>query len=167
MSDASGAALPRSTPGTGAEVFPIPPPAYYAAAFAVGRVLSRVSVPLPVGGRPATSWLGAGVLAAGAALSLAGAASVLRRHTTIVPHGTVSTLLTTGIYRISRNPMYTGMSIAYIGGALLTGSWWPLTTLPPTLLAIRRFVIDPEERYLAERFGNAYAEYRARTRRWL
>ena len=63
--------------------------------------------------------------------------------------------------------MYAGLAIAYVGGALLAGTAWPLATLPIALFAVRRIVIDPEERYLAARFGGAYAAYRARTRRWL
>ena len=63
--------------------------------------------------------------------------------------------------------MYAGLAIAYFGGALLAGSWWPLATLPIALVAVRRLVIDPEERYLAARFGHVYADYRARVRRWL
>src|SRR5450631_950384 len=46
-----------------------------------------------------------------------------RHHTTIVPHRAVSALVTTGPYRMTRNPMYTGLAIAYLGGALLSGSW--------------------------------------------
>jgi protein-S-isoprenylcysteine O-methyltransferase Ste14 len=79
----------------------------------------------------------------------------------------VSTLLTTGAYRISRNPMYTGLAIAYLGGAVLAGSWWPLATLPVALLAVRGVLIGPEERYLADQFGQTYIDYRARVRRWL
>ena len=76
-------------------------------------------------------------------------------------------LVTTGAYRITRNPMYTGLALAYLGGALLADSWWPLATLPFALLAVRRIVIDPEERYLASCFGQTYTAYRARVRRWL
>lgn len=100
-------------------------------------------------------------------MALAGVAEVVRHRTTIVPHHVVSTLVTTGVYRLSRNPMYTGLAILYVGGALLVGSWWPVVTLPVALLAVRRFVIDPEERYLASHFAPTYAVYRARVRRWL
>jgi protein-S-isoprenylcysteine O-methyltransferase Ste14 len=63
--------------------------------------------------------------------------------------------------------MYADLAVAYVGGSLLSGSWWPLLTLPLSLLAVRRVVIEPEERYLAERFGAAYLRYRTTTRRWL
>ncbi len=100
-------------------------------------------------------------------MTAGGAAEIIRHRTTIVPHHEVSALVTTGAYRFSRNPMYTGLALAYSGGALLAGSWWPLANLPVVLLLVRRLVIDPEERYLSVRFGEVYADYRRRVRRWL
>jgi protein-S-isoprenylcysteine O-methyltransferase Ste14 len=166
MSATAGTA-PEATLSRGAQVFKIPPPLYYGAAFAAGMVLHAVTVPLAIGARPETAVLGIVGLAAGALLALAGVRDVVRHHTTIVPHHAVSTLVTTGAYRFSRNPMYAGLAIAYVGGALLAGTWWPLVTLPSAVLAVRRVVIDPEERYLTARFGQVYAGYRARVRRWL
>jgi protein-S-isoprenylcysteine O-methyltransferase Ste14 len=151
----------------GPRVLRIPPPLYYAAAFAAGMLLRGATVPFDIGARPATAVLGGGVFVAGAAMALAGVAEVVRHRTTIVPHHMVSALVTTGVYRLSRNPMYTGLAILYVGGALLVGSWWPVLTLPVALLAVRRIVIDPEERYLASHFAPTYAAYRARVRRWL
>jgi protein-S-isoprenylcysteine O-methyltransferase Ste14 len=84
-----------------------------------------------------------------------------------VPHHPVSALVTTGAYRISRNPMYAGLAVGYVGGTLLLGSWWSLVLLPPALAAVQIMVILPEERYLQRRFGAEYAGYRARVRRWL
>jgi protein-S-isoprenylcysteine O-methyltransferase Ste14 len=78
-----------------------------------------------------------------------------------------STLVTTGIFRLTRNPMYVGLA------ALLT-SWAtylavPWTFLGPVLfvLFITRFQIMPEERVMQDKFGAAYAEYQSRVRRWL
>ncbi len=150
----------------GARVFPIPPPAYYGAAFATGMVLQGVA-PLDTPGRPASALIGAAILVAGLALDLAGVAAVVSHRTTIVPHRPVTTLITTGIYRLSRNPMYTGLAVMVAGGALLAGTWWPLATLPLALLAVRKVVIKPEEAYLGERFGSTYDDYRLRVRRWL
>lgn len=167
MSATTDSAPSATTPDQAAQVLRIPPPLYYGAAFVVGLLLRGAGAPLPIGARPATAVVGAVVLAAGAALALAGVAGVVRHHTTIVPHRTVSTLVTTGVYRISRNPMYAGLGIAYLGGALLVGSWWPLVTLPLALLAVRGLVIAAEERHLASQFGQTYLDYQARTRRWL
>jgi protein-S-isoprenylcysteine O-methyltransferase Ste14 len=163
---AAGGHAAEVVAGRGARVFPIPPPLYYGAAFGAAMLLDTV-LPGRVGARAVTVPLGAAVLAAGVALMLAALGTVLAHRTTVVPHGQVSTLVTSGVYRISRNPMYTGLAITYAGGALLAGSWWPLVLLPGVLLVVLRVVIVPEERYLAGRFGAPYARYRDRVRRWL
>jgi protein-S-isoprenylcysteine O-methyltransferase Ste14 len=167
MTAAGSGVLPNPAAQRGALVPRIPPPAYYAAGFAAGMLLNTAVVPLTIGARPVSAMVGAAGVAAGVALAVTGVVQVVRHHTTIVPHHPVSALITTGVYRISRNPMYTGLAIAYLGGALLAGSWWPLIILPAVLLAVQRVVIIPEERYLASHFGSAYADYRARIRRWL
>jgi len=151
----------------GARVPGVPPPLYYGAAFAAGMLLRAASVPLPLGARPETRVVAVVLLASGIALALAAVIAAVWNHTTIVPHHAVSALVTTGAYRITRNPMYTGLAIAYVGGALLTDSGWPLATLPLALYAVRRLVIDPEERYLTNKFGLRYSSYQARVRRWL
>jgi protein-S-isoprenylcysteine O-methyltransferase Ste14 len=151
----------------GARVPPIPPPLYYGAAFMAGMLLRGTGLPLRIGARPASTLLGGAVLAAGAAFALAGVAAVVRHRTTIVPHRPVSTLLTAGAFRLSRNPMYAGLSITYLGCVLLSDSWWPLATLPVALALVRTLVIGPEERYLADRFGQTYLNYQASTRRWV
>lgn len=156
-----------TTRESGARMLRVPPPLYYAAAFLGGMLLRAVTVPLAIGDRPVTVVLGVAGLTAGLALALAGIVEVVRHGTTIVPHHPVTTLVTTGAYRVSRNPMYTGLAVAYGGGALLANTWWPLLALPFALLAVRRIVIDPEERYLTGRFGQSYTDYRARVRRWL
>lgn len=148
-------------------MLPIPPPLYYVAAFVGGLLLRRATMPLTIGARPATAALGGLVLTGGVVLALAGIAGVVRQHTTIVPHQQVSALVTTGPYALSRNPMYAGLAVAYVGGALLAASWWPIATLPVALFTVRRLVIDPEERYLTGAFGQSYADYRDRVRRWL
>lgn len=153
--------------GRGAAVAPIPPPLYYGAAFAAGLGLRAMTVPLAVGAPGLSGTLGAVTLTMGLTLAGAGVAAARRHHTTIVPHRRVATLLTTGVYRLSRNPMYAGLALAYVGGAALIGSWWPFLTLPLALLAVQNFVIGPEERYLAEHFGSDYAQYRRHVRRWL
>ena len=150
----------------GAGVFPIPPPFYFGVAFGAG-MLVHGAFPLNVPGRPASAFAGAALLVAGLALDLAGVAAVITHRTTIVPHRPVAALITGGVYRWSRNPMYTGLAVTVAGGALLAGTWWPLLLLPLAMLAVTLLAITPEETYLAGRFGSIYAEYRGRVRRWL
>jgi protein-S-isoprenylcysteine O-methyltransferase Ste14 len=150
----------------GARVIYIPPPLYYAAGLAAGMAINGV-IAFPVGGRPATVVAGAVLAALGLALAFAGVAAVIRHRTTIVPHHPVATLLTGGAYRLSRNPMYTGLAIAYLGLAMLFGSWWPLALWPLVIVAVRQLIIRPEEHYLTHRFGQTYTDYQSRVRRWL
>jgi protein-S-isoprenylcysteine O-methyltransferase Ste14 len=150
----------------GAAVIPVPPPAFYGAGFAASLALQHW-LPLGLHRPPALIIGGAELLAAGVALALAGVVTVLRHRTTIVPHRPVSTLVTDGPYRISRNPMYAGLAVAYLGGALLAGTWWALILAPLVAFVVFRLAIQPEERYLTGRYPTEYAAYRHRVRRWL
>jgi protein-S-isoprenylcysteine O-methyltransferase Ste14 len=114
--------------------------------------------------------VGAGAIAVcGGALSAAGYIAFRRAQTTINPlrPANASSLVTSGIYRFSRNPMYLGLLLVLIGWALRLSSLPALAGPLIFLLYIRRFQIAPEEEALAARFGKAYSEYTARVRRWL
>lgn len=150
----------------GADVVPVSPPLYYLVGLALGA-LAQAVVPLSFDGHPVTTAVGATAVVLGLALTVGGVAGVIRHRTTVVPHRSVTRLVDDGFYTLSRNPMYTGLSIAYLGVSLLLGSWWSLLLWVPVMLAVDRLVVRPEERYLAERFGTAYADYRTRVRRWL
>lgn len=150
----------------GAAVIPVPPPVFYGVGFAAGLAVAHW-IPLGITRPPAVITVAGLLLVAGVGLSLAGIVTVLRHKTTIVPHRPVATLVTSGPYRISRNPMYTGLALAYLGIALLVGDGWPLLALPLVLLAVYRLAIRPEERYLTSRYADDYAGYRGRVRRWL
>lgn len=90
-----------------------------------------------------------------------------RASTTTVPFENPSWLVTSGAYRASRNPMYLGLTLIYLGVAGTQGQVWPLILLPLLLGYIDRVVIPTEERRLLQVFGNEYHQYCARVRRWL
>ncbi|MEQ8667456.1 MAG: isoprenylcysteine carboxylmethyltransferase family protein [Rhodospirillales bacterium] len=69
-------------------------------------------------------------------------------------------------YSLTRNPMYLGMTAAYIALAMIAGSKWSVATLFVCLVVVDRYVIDREEAYLEAKFGDAYLDYKARVRRW-
>lgn len=75
-------------------------------------------------------------------------------------------LLTVGVFRYSRNPIYLGQSLAYVGTSLLLDSLWPLATLLP-LLWYLNLVVKREEAYLEAKFGDEFHQYRDSVRRWL
>ena len=90
-----------------------------------------------------------------------------KRKTTTIPFETPSSLVTAGPYRFTRNPMYLGLTLIYIGVAGTRLEVWPLIVLPFLLAYIHFIVIPVEERRLAETFGDQYRQYRAGVRRWI
>src|SRR6478672_11039332 len=87
--------------------------------------------------------------------------------TTRVPGQVSSTFVSWGPYQYTRNPMYVGLSLGYMGEAFLLRQVWPALLLPLTLVYLQRVVIPLEETRLRETFGSAYTDYRARVRRWI
>ena len=148
---------------------PFPPPFIYAAGFLLGYLAQR-RYPLPVVGAANTALVGiAGLTLVVLWVAVAGTAFMQfgRARTTIMPQRPATALVTGGIYRFTRNPMYISLVLLYVGLALLINSWWPLVLLPVVVVVIDRAVIAKEERYLASAFPTEYAAYRARVRRWL
>jgi protein-S-isoprenylcysteine O-methyltransferase Ste14 len=86
---------------------------------------------------------------------------------TVVLIKPATTLQTTGIYEISRNPMYVGLILLYLGITCFIGNWWNIIFLPFLILIMQSYVIKREENYLDLEFGQQYTEYRRRVRRWL
>lgn len=112
--------------------------------------------------------------ALGVAVGLAGLAIIAvtlglfrRFETRPEPWEASSTLIRSGVYRWSRNPMYLGMALTSVGIAIYFESLAAGLLLVLVVVAIDRFVIAREERYLERRFGEEYRDYRTRVRRWL
>lgn len=106
---------------------------------------------------------------AGLLLMLVAVASFVAAKTTVNPlrPSRASSLVTTGIFRLSRNPIYLGDLLVLAALAVWLGNVVNLLLLVPFVWYINRFQIIPEERALADRFGAGYVAYCARVRRWL
>ena len=105
----------------------------------------------------------------GLGFSLAGVVSFRRAKTTINPMKPQSTsaLVCSGIYRVTRNPMYVGLLLVLIAWAVFLASAWALLGPLAFVLYVDRFQIAPEERALSALFGADYAAYKSSARRWL
>jgi protein-S-isoprenylcysteine O-methyltransferase Ste14 len=125
-------------------------------------------MPLPFvpAGVPA-GWLGGAVLVAAVALFAWAIATIMRAGSNVPTNRPTTSIVDTGPYRFTRNPIYVGMMLALVGLALAFDSLWPLVTLVPFALVIRYGVVAREEAYLERRFGEVYRRYRANVRRWL
>ena len=106
----------------------------------------------------------AGVMVTGSALL-----SFRRARTTVNPMqpSSASALVTSGIYRYTRNPMYLGMLFVLLGWALYLANVLAFLFLPAFILYMNRFQIEPEERAMTALFGQEFLEYASRVRRWI
>jgi protein-S-isoprenylcysteine O-methyltransferase Ste14 len=144
----------------------VPPPVIFAAGFAAGWGLGRMW-PVRVfawGGFRMAGWL---VAVAAGVLAAWGLWTMLRARTNINPHKPAVTLLTSGPFRWSRNPLYLSLVLLTTGAAVYWDMVWVLATLVPVVGVMGRFVIRREERHLEAKFGEAYREYMRRVRRWV
>ena len=116
--------------------------------------------------RPVVSWV---LFALAILVAWSGIRSFARMRTSIDPHHPekATALVTGGIFRLSRNPMYLSLVLALLGWAARLGRVWLVLGPVAFVLYVTRFQIRPEERALAEKFGAEYENYRRRTRRWL
>jgi protein-S-isoprenylcysteine O-methyltransferase Ste14 len=85
----------------------------------------------------------------------------------VSPRTSTATLVTTGVYAWSRNPVYAGLIVVYFGLVLALTTVWGLLLLPFVIAVLRHAAVLPEEDYLARRFGDAYRDYARKVPRWL
>jgi len=100
---------------------------------------------------------------------LAGVYEFQKAKTTLNPTtpAATSSVVASGIYRVSRNPMYVGFLLALTGWAIFLSHPLPFLLLPAFVAYMNRFQISPEERVLSAKFGNEYDRYKQGVRRWL
>jgi protein-S-isoprenylcysteine O-methyltransferase Ste14 len=146
----------------------VPPPIVALTMLAVMWIAARAV--------PAVDLLGRGRIPMASALALLGIALIVTgarqfrgAQTTVNPRHpeSASVLVTSGVYRVTRNPMYVGLVLVLVGWAVALAS--PLTLLGPVLFVayLTRYQIRPEERVLLAKFGDRYRDYTARVRRWI
>ena len=114
------------------------------------------------------------IIPGGAALFIVGAALVVLARRTFVHHGQptdpglpTSKIVTTGVFSVSRNPLYLGGVCILVGIALALNLPWVLILLLPAFVACHYVLITPEEEYLAAKFGEEYRMYAASVHRWI
>lgn len=142
-----------------------PPPALYAVPLAIGLLVQHW-FPFPIFTAGRGTILGIALLLGG----LVGAPAITafrRADTSPKPWVPSTALVTSGPYRFTRNPMYLGFTLMYLGATFWANTLWPLLFLPLVLVAMHYGVIRREEVYMARLFGKEYEEYCARVRRWV
>ncbi len=146
----------------------IPVPWVFVLTYLIGAGLEH-AVPILPGhdSIPGVSLAGGVVFVFGAVIAGWGLLTFHRARTTTVPGQISAVFVTWGPYRYSRNPMYVGLTVAYLGEAGILRQIWPVILLPLTVAYVNWIVIPLEESKLREVFGEAYERYRRTVRRWL
>jgi protein-S-isoprenylcysteine O-methyltransferase Ste14 len=142
------------------------PPLIYLCSIFIGLTLQFVW-PLKVLPASLEATVGGSLMLVAVVLFALSVRQFLAAGTAIQTHRPTTTILSTGPYRFSRNPIYVSFTLLYIGIGVWVNSAWLLGMLIPTLILTSYGVIAREERYLAKKFGKEYLRYKASVRRWL
>ncbi|MHB8483896.1 MAG: methyltransferase family protein [Nitrospiria bacterium] len=143
-----------------------PPPVVYILLFLTGLIpqiaFSVQPFSLPM------RWIICLILVGAGAFMISRAFQTMRQaKTSPNPYQPAAVLVTEGPFRFTRNPVYLGMNLFYLGFGVLLDPFWSILLFPVLLLIMEFGVIHREERHLEQRFGEAYLEYKASVRRWL
>jgi protein-S-isoprenylcysteine O-methyltransferase Ste14 len=143
-----------------------PPPLLYAVGVLVVLLLRWIR-PWTILPPHLVPWVGLGLIALGLALGIPGRIGLARARTSVNPRKPTTAIVTSGTYRFTRNPLYVGLAIVFVGLTLAFDTAWGFVVLVPILVVMHFGVILREERYLEAKFGDEYRQYRGRVRRYL
>lgn len=146
----------------------IPPPLIYLAGIIIGVVVHEFVMPLPFGLSTGLR-IAAGVATVVVGLVLVGGAIGLFRRTGQDPKPWEPTpeIISTGVYRLTRNPMYVGLGWLQVAVGIGLSNWWIIIMVPAVLALVYATAVRQEELYLQKKFGDVYTRYKATVRRWL
>ena len=116
---------------------------------------------------PIIKYIGFALVVIGFLFGLGAVLAFRRARTTLDPYHPVSSIVTSGVYGFSRNPIYFGFLLMVIGIPLNAGTYWGIILAPIFILLCNKLVIEHEESYLEKKFGEIYTSYKSRVRRWL
>jgi protein-S-isoprenylcysteine O-methyltransferase Ste14 len=147
----------------------IPPPLFYALIFLFSIVLQKSYTINKAFFFHSTTAIILGLIfiLTGLIFSIPALMQFFKSKNTIIPIKPASSLQVSGIYSISRNPMYLGLMFTYLGLAFIFGNWWTILLIPVLVLLVHYLIIVPEEKYLLRAFGSSYTEYTRKVRRWI
>ena len=146
----------------------VPPPLFYALTFAAAVFIQKK---LPLDDSLfrcwATKYVGISLLLISLFFLFRSLRQFFETKNTLILIKPATSLQTTGVYAITRNPMYLGLAILYFAIACFIGNWWNVILFPVLFLIVQEYIIKHEEKYLLAEFGDAFTKYCKATRRWL
>ncbi|HNV28967.1 MAG TPA: isoprenylcysteine carboxylmethyltransferase family protein [Cyclobacteriaceae bacterium] len=146
----------------------LPPPLFYVLLFLLSIYFqSQIPLPLLFLEANVATIVGVVFIFVGITFLLPALLKFLKTKNTLITIKPANSLQTSGIYAISRNPMYLSLLTLYIGIAFFKGNLWTFIFIPIVIVTITYLVILKEERYLSRAFGQEYNQYRKKVRRWI
>lgn len=145
----------------------IPPPLLYVVTFFAAVLIQRLlPLNIPFFHSTISKLIGSVIILLSLVLTFPALRQFFKTKNTLVTIKPANSLQTTGIYSVSRNPMYVSLLLIYSGLSFIIGNGWNFVLLPFLILLVQEYVIKREEKYLDRRFGQQYADYKTRVRRW-
>src|SRR5215475_2476660 len=141
------------------------PPLLYGVAFVVVLALGWFW-PMPIVGRVVPVGVGLVLVVFGVGIAMWGRRTMQDAGTNADPYRPATALVKDGPFRFSRNPLYMALTLLFLGLSLVVNTWWGIVLLFPVLIIMHWGVILREERYLDQKFGSSYQEYRSMVRRY-
>jgi protein-S-isoprenylcysteine O-methyltransferase Ste14 len=142
------------------------PPLIYLGAFLIVLVCRRFW-PMPIDAEGRVLWPGVALVALAIGIAIWGRRTMAAAGTNINPALPAKTIVSSGPFRFSRNPLYLSLTLMYLGLTVAVNTWWGFVVLIPLVIVMHAGVVLREERYLEKKFGEPYRQYRARVRRYL
>jgi protein-S-isoprenylcysteine O-methyltransferase Ste14 len=144
----------------------VPPPLVFLG-YLIGALIINWVIPFPRPGTIIFILISGLALFAGVLLIISAFSMMRKSHTTPDPDQPTAALVVTGPYRFTRNPIYLGFFLIYLGFSFLAGTFWGILLSPFLLWTVTHAVIHAEEIYLENKFKDEYASYILRVRRWI
>jgi len=142
------------------------PPMLYGIAFIAMAILEWFW-PRPILGGAVGLWPGIAIAVLGVAIAVWGRRTMTAAGTNVDPMLPTTAIVTSGPFQFSRNPLYVALTLLYLGFTVALDTWWGLIVLVPLLVLMHWGVVLQEERYLEQKFGEPYRQYRSRVRRYV
>ena len=147
----------------------IQPPVLFLGAFVAGCLLELF---MPIGpglaeGTRRPIWIGLGLAVIGVGIAAKAVSQFTEAGTSVPVHQPTDVLVTNGLYAVSRNPIYIALLMFYVGLSIALTTGWALLFLPIVIAVLQKGVIEREEAYLTDEFGETYEAYKEKVPRWL
>ena len=143
----------------------IPPPVIYLGLILLGWLINKI-IPLTISSTIWLKWIGVLFILIATIIIALSRREFIKVNTSIRPDKSTTAIISTGPYKISRNPLYISLTLFHVAISIVLNNLWILFMVIPAIIMIVFGVITKEEKYLENKFGQQYLDYKSSVRRW-